>query len=43
MPIVLLTTWILDPHHAVLLVVLAALVAQVHLLPQGVKTAPCMR
>lgn len=39
MPIVLLTTWILEPHHAILLVALAALIAQVHLLPQGIPTA----
>lgn len=39
MPIVLLTTWILGPHHAVLLVVVAATVAQVHLFPQGFHSA----
>ncbi len=39
MPIVLITTWILGPHHAILLVLLTTIVAQLHLLPQGVKTA----
>ncbi|MFQ5683377.1 MAG: TSUP family transporter [Candidatus Binatia bacterium] len=39
MPIVLLTTWLLGPHHAILLVVLAASVAQIHLFPQGLNTA----
>lgn len=39
MPIVLLTTWLLGPHHAILLVVLTASAAQVHLFPQGLKTA----
>lgn len=39
MPIVLLTTWLLGPHHAILLVVLTASFAQLHLLPQGLKTA----
>lgn len=39
MPIVLVTTWILGPHHAILLVLLCTFAAQVHLLPQGLKTA----
>lgn len=39
MPIVLLTTWLLGPHHAVVLVVVTAVYAQFHLLPQGVGTA----
>ncbi len=39
MPIVLLTTWLLGPHHAILLTALAAVVAQAHLLPQGLGTA----
>ncbi len=39
MPIVLITTWILGPHHAILLVLLATVAAQVHLLPQGFKDA----
>ncbi len=39
MPIVLLTTWLLGPHHAILLTAVAALAAQLHLLPQGIATA----
>ncbi|NQU71210.1 MAG: sulfite exporter TauE/SafE family protein [Rhodospirillales bacterium] len=39
MPIVLITAWILGPHHAILVVLLASLVAQAHLLPQGVRSA----
>ena len=39
MPIVLLTTWLLGPHHAILLTALAAAAAQIHLLPQGIATA----
>lgn len=38
-PIVLLTAWLLSPHHAIVLVMLTATVAQVHLLPQGLKRA----
>ncbi len=38
MPIVLLTTWILSPHHAILLVILTACIAQIHLFPQGLNT-----
>jgi len=37
MPIVLLTTWVLGPHHAILLVALTSGLAQVHLLPQGFR------
>jgi len=37
-PIVLLTTWLLGPHHAILLAVMTGLVAQFHLIPQGLKT-----
>lgn len=37
MPIVLLTTWVLGPHHAILLVALTSGIAQVHLLPQGFR------
>jgi uncharacterized membrane protein YfcA len=37
--IVLLTTWLLGPHHAILLALMSTLVAQAHLLPQGLKTA----
>jgi uncharacterized protein len=39
MPIVLVTTWLLGPHHAVVLVVVTAVFAQVHLLPQGFGSA----
>lgn len=39
MPIVLLTTWLLGPHHAILLVVFTAAAAQIHLLPQGFGSA----
>ena len=39
MPIVLLTTWLLGPHHAILLTAVAALIALFHLLPQGIATA----
>ena len=39
LPIVVLTTWVLGPHHAIVLTVLTALAAQVHLFPQGLKTA----
>jgi uncharacterized membrane protein YfcA len=39
MPIVLLTTWLLEPHHSIILVMLTATAAQVHLLPQGLRTA----
>ncbi len=37
--IVLLTTWLLGPHHAILLALVTPLVAQAHLLPQGLATA----
>lgn len=37
MPIVLLTTWVLGPHHAILLVALSSGTAQIHLLPQGFR------
>lgn len=39
MPIILMTTWLLGPHHAVVLVVVTASASQIHLLPQGMKTA----
>ena len=39
MPIVLLTTWVLGPHHAILLVILTASIAQIHLFPQGLNAA----
>ncbi len=39
MPIILLTAWLLEPHHAILLVVFTAAAAQVHLFPQGFGSA----
>lgn len=38
-PIVLLTTAILGPHHAIVLVAVAAFISQIDLLPQGLHTA----
>jgi uncharacterized membrane protein YfcA len=38
-PIVLLTTPILGPHHAIVLVAVAAFISQIDLLPQGLRTA----
>ena len=38
-PIVLLTTSILGPHHAIVLVAMAALISQIDLLHQGLHTA----
>ena len=39
MPIVIITTFILGPHHAILLSLMTTLVAMVNLLPQGLRTA----
>jgi len=39
LPVVLLTTWVLGPHHAIVLTVLTALAAQTYLLPQGLRNA----
>ncbi|MEE2954625.1 MAG: TSUP family transporter [Pseudomonadota bacterium] len=39
MPIVAATTFILGPHHAILLALMTSMVAQAHLLPQGYRTA----
>ena len=39
MLIIIVITWILGPHHAILLTVLTTSVAQLHLFPQGIKTA----
>ncbi len=39
MAIVLMTTWVLGPHHAIVLALLSTLAAQGHLFPQGLKTA----
>lgn len=38
-PIVLLTTPILGPHHAIVLAAAASFIAQIDLLPQGLRTA----
>lgn len=39
MPIILLVTWILGPHHAIVLVVLTSILPQLQLLPEGIKNA----
>ena len=39
LPFVLATTWVLGPHHAVVLSVISAVFAQIHLAPQGVRSA----
>jgi uncharacterized membrane protein YfcA len=39
MPIVVATTFILGPHHAILLALMTTIVAQLHLLPSGFRTA----
>lgn len=39
LPIIIATTWLLGPHHAIVLVVLVATMAQAHLFPQGVRRA----
>ena len=39
MPIVIITTFILGPHHAIILALMTTVVAQAHILPQGLKTA----
>ena len=39
LPAVLVTAWVLGPHHAVLLAALVAMMAQVQILPQGVHGA----
>lgn len=38
-PIVLLTTPILGPHHAIVLTAMASFIAQIDLLPQGLRSA----
>lgn len=38
-PIVLLTTSVLGPHHAIILAAVATCIAHIDLLPQGVRTA----
>ncbi len=39
MPIVVATTFVLGPHHAILLALMTTIVAQLHLLPSGFRTA----
>ena len=39
LPIVLVTTFILGPHHAIILSLMTSLVSQAHLLPQGFRNA----
>jgi uncharacterized membrane protein YfcA len=39
MPIVVITTFLLGPHHAILLALLTTIVAQLHLLPTALKDA----
>ena len=39
LPFILVTTWVLGPHHAVVLSVVMAVFAQLHLAPQGVHSA----
>jgi len=39
MPIVVITTFILGPHHAILLSLMTTIVAMVNLVPQGIRTA----
>lgn len=35
LPIIIATTWLLGPHHAILLVIMTATMAQAHLFPQS--------
>ena len=39
MPIIVATTFIIGPHHAVLLALMTTIIAQAHLLPSGFRTA----
>ena len=39
LPIIILTAWLLGPHHAVILVVLTGMMAQLYLFPQRCRTA----
>ena len=36
-PAIVLTSWVIPPHHAVLLAMIAATVPQLHLLPEGLR------
>jgi uncharacterized protein len=38
-PIVIITTFLLGPHHAILLALLTTFVAQINLIPQGLRAA----
>ncbi len=39
MPIVVATTFIIGPHHAILLALMTTIIGQLHLMPAGFKTA----
>lgn len=39
LPIILVSTWILGPHHAVVLTLLGSFAVQIYLFPQGVRGA----
>jgi uncharacterized membrane protein YfcA len=39
MPIIVATTFIIGPHHAILLALMTTIIAQAHLLPSGFRTA----
>ncbi len=39
MPVVVMTTYLLGPHHAVVLALMTTVIAQGHLIPQGLKSA----
>ena len=39
MPIVVATTFIIGPHHAILLALMTTIICQIHLMPSGFKTA----
>ena len=39
LPLVLIVTWVLGPHHAIVLTLVVSAFAQIHLAPQGVRSA----
>ena len=39
MPVVIMTTYLLGPHHAVVLALMTTVIAQGHLIPQGLRSA----
>jgi uncharacterized membrane protein YfcA len=39
LPLVLIITWIVGPHHAIVLALVVSVFAQIHLAPQGVRSA----